>query len=205
MHQRAPFTLNDHSLITEKAGKAQNGMYTESGKSWLINPLIAHAVLIKQEAALFFAPLPTNHLLQAVGHKLRDLDLHIRAVRELINSMTCQVYTQDIERLQGYNFLYFSPALQNRVITALEYHHSSLAEGLLVFSMEKFKWEREIFMLNQQQRAKAFLPPPPPKKAPPPPPPCQGLPPTPKGSPTSTTACTCTLSQSSKEGEITRG
>jgi hypothetical protein len=76
LHHMAAFTHNGHTLITEKAGKAWNGMYTESAKSWLINPLITHAVLIKEEAALFFAPLPTNAQLIAVGHQLRNLSSH---------------------------------------------------------------------------------------------------------------------------------
>ena len=127
MHQASPFTLNDHSLITEKAGKVQNGMYTETGKSWLINPLVTHALLIKEEAALFFAPLPTDVQLKAVGHQLRDCSSLVKAVRHLINSSTCIVYSQDIQRLQGYNFLYYSQALQNRIIHYLEYHHAPLA------------------------------------------------------------------------------
>ena len=60
MHAMLPFRLNDYSLITEKAGKDSIGFYTECAKSWLINPLIAYAVLIREEAGLFFAPLPTD-------------------------------------------------------------------------------------------------------------------------------------------------
>ena len=73
LHGMNPFTLNSNSLITEKAGKEKHGIYTESAKSWLLNPLITYAVLIKEEAALFFAPLPTDIQLKNVGHKLRNL------------------------------------------------------------------------------------------------------------------------------------
>ena len=73
LHGMTPFTLNNNSLITEKAGKEKHGIYTESAKSWLLNPLITYAVLIKEEAALFFAPLPTDIQLKNVGHKLRNL------------------------------------------------------------------------------------------------------------------------------------
>ena len=66
LHGMNPFTLNSNSLITEKAGKEKHGTYTESAKSWLLNPLITYAVLIKEEAALFFQ-------LKNVGHKLRNL------------------------------------------------------------------------------------------------------------------------------------
>ena len=157
MHRTSPFTLNDHSLITEKAGKVQNGVYTETGKSWLINPLLAHALLIKEEAALFFAPLPTDRQLKAVGHKLRDCTSLVKAVRQLINTSTCTVFSNDIEHLQGYNYLYYSQALQNRIIHFLEYHHAPLAQALLIFTMEKFQWERELYIYEQQQRARALL------------------------------------------------
>ena len=83
LHGVSPFTLNNHSLLTEKAGKEKIGTYMESAKSWLINPLITYAVLIKEEAALFFAPLPTDRQLQAVGHQLRNLKAHTRAISDL--------------------------------------------------------------------------------------------------------------------------
>ena len=167
MHEMLPFRLNDYSLITEKAGKDSNGFYTECAKSWLINPLIAYAVLIREEAGLFFAPLPTDRDLKNVGHQLRDVKAYPRAIRDLINKSRCAIYPQDIQRLQGFNYLYFSPALQNRIFQSLEHNYPPLSEALLIFSMEKFQWEREIFMHSQQQRAQSLLSCPAPAKAPP--------------------------------------
>jgi hypothetical protein len=167
MHQMLPFRLNDYSLITEKAGKDSNGFYTECAKSWLINPLITYAVLVKEEAGLFFAPLPTDRVLQGVGHQLCDVKAYPRAIRDLINKGRCAIYPQDIYRLQGFNYLYFSPALQNRIFLSLEHHYPPLSEALLIFTMEKFQWEREIFMHSQQQRAQSLFPSPAPAKAPP--------------------------------------
>ena len=179
MHEMLPFTLNDHSLITEKAGKDCNGFYTECAKSWLINPLITYAVLVKDEAALFFAPLPTDRDLQRVGHQLRDVKAYPKAIRDLINTGRCAIYPQDIQRLQGLNYLYFSPALQNRIFQSLEYNYPPLCEALLIFTMEKFQWEREIFMHSQQQRAQSFLPSTAPAKAPPAQPAAKACPPAP--------------------------
>jgi hypothetical protein len=149
--------LNDFSLLTEKAGKDLNGFYTECAKSWLINPLIAYAVLVKDEAGLFFAPLPTDQDLKSVGHQLRDVKAYPRAIRDLFNTRRCPIYAQDIQRLQHFNYLYFSPALQNRIFQSLELNYPPLSEALLIFSMEKFQWEQQIFMHRQQQRAQSLL------------------------------------------------
>ena len=59
MHRSKPFNLNPNSLLTERAGKVVNGNYTETGNSWLINPLITYAVLKPDEAALFFPNMPS--------------------------------------------------------------------------------------------------------------------------------------------------
>ena len=130
MHASLPFRLNDFSLLTEKAGKDLNGFYTECAKSWLINPLIAYAVLVKDEAGLFFAPLPTDQDLKSVGHQLRDVKAYPRAIRDLINTRRCPIYAQDIQRLQHFNYLYFSPALQNRIFQSLELNYPPLSEAL---------------------------------------------------------------------------
>ena len=45
LHQGSPFTQNNKSLLREEAGKNVHGVYTPTGNSWLINPLIANAIL----------------------------------------------------------------------------------------------------------------------------------------------------------------
>jgi hypothetical protein len=40
MHQSAPFAQNYKTLLQEEAGKDVHGVYTATGNSWLINPLL---------------------------------------------------------------------------------------------------------------------------------------------------------------------
>ena len=89
-----------------------------------------------------------------------------RAIRDLINKGGCAIYPQDIQRLQHFNYLYFSPALQNRIFQSLELNYPPLSEALLIFNMEKFQWEQQIFMHRQQQRAQSLLSCPAPATAP---------------------------------------
>jgi hypothetical protein len=49
----SPFPCNPHSLLTEKACKPVHGKYTQSGISWLINPLITYAVLNQKRHPCF--------------------------------------------------------------------------------------------------------------------------------------------------------
>jgi hypothetical protein len=68
MHNQLPFTKNPKTLLTERAGKPANTEYVPTANSWLINPLIAHALLSAVKAALFFQPLPTDKQIENVGH-----------------------------------------------------------------------------------------------------------------------------------------
>jgi hypothetical protein len=68
LHISSTFTTNPNSLLTEKAGKPVGITYRQTGMSWLINPLIAHAVLNPEDAGKFSPPLPSDRQLACIGH-----------------------------------------------------------------------------------------------------------------------------------------
>ena len=74
LHAASAFTANPNSLLTEKAGKLKGNTYTQNSISWLINPLLAYAVLNTEDAVKFFQPLPTNQQLANIGHQKCDFN-----------------------------------------------------------------------------------------------------------------------------------
>ncbi len=144
MHNLAPFALNPKTLITESAGQYINGTFTSTGHCWLINPLIAFSVLTQDAALQFFPALPTGPELNNCGYQNIDFKHVTKAIRELIVTKTCNIQLLEIQRLPLFNFLYFTPGLQNRVIQALHALHPALASTLYTFMQTKFDSERQI-------------------------------------------------------------
>ena len=157
MHQTAPFTKNSRTVITERSGKFVNDVYTPTANSWLLNPLLAHSILFPKEAASYFEKLPPVRQLENVGHEPVDFNKITKAISDLIKTEVCKVYISDIQRLAGHNYLYFSPSLQERIMTCLESHSPELTAALYTFVHEKFKWEREIEMVSRRLKPVAHL------------------------------------------------
>ncbi len=153
LHISSPFTTNPNSLLTEKAGKPVGITYTQTGISWLLNPLIAHAVLNPEDAAKFFPPLPSDRKLANIGHTPCNFLTITVEIRRLINSGSLLIYKQDIQHLQGLSFLYFTPNLQNQVIKYLEIHHRDIYSKLLMYEFEKFTLERDVYVGNQNRNS----------------------------------------------------
>ena len=152
MHRSAPFTLNSKTLLTESAGRVVNGHYTDTGYSWLINPLITYALLKSADAALFFPNMPTNKQVKNVGYQPCNFTAIIQTISQYFINGTCNVHLHDILHLPSHNFLYYSPNLQNQVLTRLEYCHKPLSDQLLMFAFEKFTAEREVHMNTLRPR-----------------------------------------------------
>jgi hypothetical protein len=150
MHKEFPFTINSKTLLTEKAGKFVNDVYTPTANSWLLNPLIAHSLMLPREANIYFEKLPTAKQLENVGHQVLDFKKITQAISDTVRDHQCTVYLSDIQRLEGHNFLYFSPELQTRIINCLESSHPELTASLYTFVHDKFTWEKEIEIVRQR-------------------------------------------------------
>ena len=157
MHQAAPFTKNSRTLLTERSGKFVGDVYTPTANSWLLNPLFAHSILLPKEAATYFEKLPTVRELENIGHEPVDFRKITQAILHIVKNHVCLVYLSDIQRLAGHNYLYFSPSLQERIMTCLESHRPELTAALYTFVHEKFKWEREIEMVSRRLKPVAHL------------------------------------------------
>jgi hypothetical protein len=97
-HKASAFTKNSKTLLTERSGKAGTHPenYTTTANSWLINPLIAHALLIPSKAALYFEALPSDSQMINIGHqpcKFKDIS---KAISTMITDNVIQVQLSDI-------------------------------------------------------------------------------------------------------------
>ena len=144
MNSLAPFALNPKTLLTESAGQYCNGTFTSTGHCWLLNPLIAFSVLSQDAALQFFHALPTIPQLKNCGYQGIDFKPVTQAIKQLIVTKACNIQLLEIQRLPQFNFLYFTPGLQNRVIQALQALHPALACSLYNFMQTKFDSEHEI-------------------------------------------------------------
>ena len=144
MHQAAPFTKNSRTLLTERSGKFVGDVYTPTANSWLLNPLFAHSILLPKEAATYFEKLPTVRELENIGHEPVDFRKITQAILHIVKNHVCLVYLSDIQRLAGHNYLYFSPSLQERIMTCLESHSPELTAALYTFvhesGRERLRW-----------------------------------------------------------------
>ena len=159
MHKAAAFTKNPKTLLTERSGKAGTHPedYTPTANSWLLNPLIAHALLTPSKAALYFEALPSDSHMINIGHqpcKFKDIS---KAITSMVTENVIQVQLSDIQRLQTLNFLYFSAALQNRVMASLEDRHNVLTNALYTFAHNKFEWERQVHSTSLRAATIAHL------------------------------------------------
>jgi hypothetical protein len=159
LNQSAPFTMNNRTLLTEKAGKLVNEQYTPTVLSWLFNPLICYSVLPAKKAAMLFPPMPSDKQLINVGHQPCNFNNIIKVIRELFTAKTCNIHLQDIPYLPEHNYLYFSHSLQQQVIHALENHAKHIQTAPEIFTFEKFSWEREIMMQQHASSSNKIIQP----------------------------------------------
>jgi hypothetical protein len=137
----SPFMLHNCSVEQERVGKeGGSGNLVLRTLSWIMVPLIASAILGAEASAAYFPAFPVD----GSGGAGFAFSQAVLAVRTLLNGGLGMERDDIVVNPKDKQTLYFSPRLQDAVLSAMQAAYSELFTSLHKWILMRFEGERQV-------------------------------------------------------------